>query len=70
MDFSVQCLKWKPHNFLNQFAPEIFLVFTETHTGLFLAKNLNKFLAINIYLSMKLSPDTQINTFFNDILRI
>ena len=53
----------------NQFAPGIFLVFPDTH--LFLAKNLKKFLAINKFiLSMKLSPDTQINAFFIDILRI
>ena len=56
---------------VNQFAPGIFLVFPDTHTGLFLAKNPPKFLAINnLFLSMNLSPDTQINAFFIDILRI
>ena len=39
-------------------------------TGLFLAKNPQNILAINkFFLSMKLSPDTQIiNTFFIDII--
>ena len=32
---------------INQFAPGIFLVFPDTHTGLFLSKNPKKFLAIN-----------------------
>ena len=32
---------------INQFAPGIFLVFPDTHTSLFLAKNLKKILAIN-----------------------
>ena len=42
----VQCWFLSSH-FLNQFAPGIFVVFPDTHTGLFLAKNLKKFLAIN-----------------------
>ena len=58
-------------HFFNQFAPGIFLVFPDAHMGLFLAKNPKKFLAINnFFLSMKRSPDTQINAFFIDILRI
>ena len=34
---------------INQFGPGIFLVFRDTHTGLFLAKNPKIFLAINIF---------------------
>ena len=36
--------------FFNHFVPGIFLVFPDIHTGLFLAKNPNKFLAINNFL--------------------
>ena len=34
---------------LNQFAPGIFFVFPDTHTGFFFAKNPQKILAINNY---------------------
>ena len=36
--------------FINHFVPRILLVFLNRCTGLFLAKNLTKFLAINIYI--------------------
>ena len=53
---------------LHQFTSGILLVFPVPRMGLFLVKNLKKFLAINkLLLSMKRSPDTQINTVFIDI---
>ena len=55
----------------NQFTSGILLVFPVPRTGLFSMKNQKNFLAINIFfLSMKRSPDTQINAFSIDIYRI
>ena len=45
----------------NQFTSGILYFFQSPRTGLFSVKIRKKFLAINICLSMKLSPDNQIN---------
>ena len=58
-------------DFLNQYTSGILNFFRSPHTGLFSVKIRKKFVAINKKkLSMKRSPDNQINAPFIDISRI